>query len=140
MNCEKCTCAPDCAAAGECLIRGYGEGLPPVAGSLLEVIERPLLISGQLRQREATGNPVILIESEQPHGEKLVTLWHEVVHLLRMAGGFSQDENDVEEWAKRLAAVCPEALEWVGIHEANDKADPLHGRGKTQPEKQDAES
>lgn len=66
-----------------------------------------------------TGVPTILIDSEQPHGQKLVTLWHEVVHLMQMAGGFSQDEDDVEAAAKRLAAACPEALEWVGIHQAN---------------------
>jgi hypothetical protein len=85
----------------------------------LEVIERPLLVSGQLRQRKINRTPVILIDSEQSHGEKLVTLWHEIVHLLRMAGNFNQDETDVEEWAERLAAVCPDALKWVGIHETN---------------------
>jgi hypothetical protein len=83
-----------------------------------------LLISGQLRQRATAGNPVILLDSEQPHGEKLVTLWHEIIHLLRMAGGYSQDEEDVEAWAKRLAATCPDALAWVGIHEANARAMP----------------
>jgi hypothetical protein len=106
-ECEKC--AADCAASDS----------PSSAGSLLEVIERPLLISGQLRQRAAGGNLVIMIDSEQPHSEKLLTLWHEVVHLLRMAGGYSQDEEEVEEWAKRLSTVCPDALAWVGIHEAN---------------------
>ena len=86
--------------------------------SLLEVVERPLLTSGHLTVRR--GVPIILIDSEQPHAEKLVTLWHEVVHLLRACGGYSQDEASVEDAAKRLAAACPEALEWVGIHEAND--------------------
>jgi hypothetical protein len=103
---------------------------PPLAAvdvattcSLLEVIERPLLVSGQLRQRAETGVPVILIDSEQSHPEKLVSLWHEVVHLLRMAGGFSQDELEVEDAAKRLADACPDALAWVGIHETNAKCD-----------------
>jgi len=95
-------------------------GCAPVPCSLLEVIERPLLVSGQLRQRSYIGTPVILIDSEQPRAEKLSALWHEVVHLLRAAGGYSQDEADVEAAAQRLAIACPEALEWVGIREAND--------------------
>jgi hypothetical protein len=98
-----------------------GQGLPAVPCSLLTVIERPLLTSGQLSVRK--GVPTILIDSEQEHSEKLVSLWHEVVHLLRAVGGYSQDEAGVEAWAKRLAAACPDALAWVGIHEANDPAD-----------------
>ena len=102
-------------------------GCPPATCSLLTVIERPLLLtSGQLRQRLDTGVPVILIDSEQPHAEKLVTLWHEVVHLLRAAGNYSQDEASVEDAAHRLAAACPEALAWVGIHEANDEMTSPH--------------
>lgn len=99
------------------------------ACSLLEVVERPLLTSGQLTVRQ--GVPIILIDSEQPHAEKLVTLWHEVVHLLRACGGYSQDEASVEDAAKRLAAACPEALEWVGIHEANEKSAGTDASGKT---------
>lgn len=81
----------------------------------LEVIERPLLVAGQLRIHAASGRPFILIDAEQPHDQKLLTLWHEVVHLLRMAGNYSQDEAQVEEAAHRLAAACPDALAWVGI-------------------------
>jgi hypothetical protein len=97
--------------------REIGAGCPSVPCSLLTVVERPLLTSGQLSVRK--GVPTILIDSEQEHSEKLVSLWHEVVHLLRAVGGYSQDEADVEAWAKRLAATCPDALAWVGIHEAN---------------------
>ena len=94
------------------------EGCAPTHGSLLKVIERPLLTNGGLSSAP-NGVPVILIASDQPHQEKLVTLWHEVVHLMRMVGGFDQDEASVEDAAQRLAAACPEALAWVGIHEAN---------------------
>lgn len=87
--------------------------------SLLAVRQVPLLTSGGLSTVLATGQPVILIGVDQPHSEKLVCLWHEVVHLLRDAGGYDQDEDDVEAAAHRLAAACPEALAWVGIHEAN---------------------
>ncbi len=87
-------------------------------GSLLKVIERPLLTNGGLYS-PPNGVPVILIASDQPHKEKLVTLWHEIVHLMRMAGGYTQDEASVEDAAHRLATACPEALEWVGIHKAN---------------------
>jgi hypothetical protein len=95
-----------------------GAGCQQEPCSLLMVIERPLLTNGGLSSAP-NGVPVILIASDQAHREKLVTLWHEIVHLMRMAGGYSQDEASVEAAAQRLAAACPEALEWVGIHEAN---------------------
>ena len=102
--------------------------------SLLVVRQVPLLTSGGLSTVLATGQPVILIGVDQPHSEKLVCLWHEVVHLLREAGGYDQDEDDVEAAAQRLAAACPEALEWVGIREANDRT------LATQPAPKDSDS
>ncbi len=98
-------------------------GLVPATGSPLDVVCRPLITDGLLCTKGGN-KPVILIDSDLSREEKLLTLWHEVVHLLRFAGGHDQDEDDVEQWAKRLAEVCPEALEWVGLGKANDKAEP----------------
>ena len=87
--------------------------------TLLIVQERPLFSSGGLTRTLPThatpGVPVILVDSEQSDQEKAVTVWHEVVHLMKSAGGDSQDEGQVEQFAQRLAGAFPEVLDWVGI-------------------------
>ena len=80
---------------------------------LLEVRIRPLLVSGGLSYRVPTKCPVILIDSEQSQDEQLLALWHEIVHLIRSAGDGPQDEESVEAAAIKLAAACPEALDWI---------------------------
>lgn len=120
----------------KCLEDEKAKAMPPVAGSLLKVIERPMLTNGGLSSAP-NGIPVILIAADQPHQQKLVTLWHEVVHLMRMAGGYTQDEASVEDAAQRLATACPEALTWVGIHEANDLAHSQKGRERGPDNTQD---
>lgn len=80
----------------------------------LEIICRPLLVAGQLRFRK-TGTPVILVDDEQDDRQKAITVWHEILHLLRMAGNHSQDENEVERDAVKLAEVFPEILVWAGV-------------------------
>tara|TARA_B110001469_G_C9482088_1_gene241668 strand:+ start:224 stop:451 length:228 start_codon:yes stop_codon:yes gene_type:complete len=58
--------------------------------------------------------PVILIDSDQSKSEQNLTLWHEVVHLLRDAGGgVDQTEADVEACAVKLAQACPDATDWI---------------------------
>jgi len=63
----------------------------------------PMLVYGQLATDEH--GPVILIDSEQGEYEQVVTLWHEVLHLLGMT-----DEGAVERIAARLAHVCDTVL------------------------------
>ena len=77
----------------------------------LRVNVRPLLVSGQIGCDEK--GPVILIDSEQSRSEQNVTLWHEVVHLLRDAGCVDQSESEVEACAVKLAAACPDAIDWI---------------------------
>jgi hypothetical protein len=65
---------------------------------------RPLLVNGVLATDDH--GPLILIDSEQPELEQVITLWHETLHLLGMT-----DEVKVEQLARRLlAAACPEIL------------------------------
>ena len=79
----------------------------------LKVIERPLLVQGMLG-KDKSGNAVIIIDNKgNSDEERNITLWHEVVHLLRHVGGHSQDEESVEDAARRLAKACPEAINWV---------------------------
>jgi hypothetical protein len=63
----------------------------------------PMLVNGQLATDEH--GPVILIDSEQGEYEQVVTLWHEVLHLLGMT-----DEGAVERIAARLAHACDTVL------------------------------
>jgi hypothetical protein len=62
-----------------------------------------MLVNGQLATDEH--GPVILIDSEQEEYEQVVTLWHEVLHLLGMT-----DEGAVERIAARLAHACDTVL------------------------------
>ncbi len=79
----------------------------------LEVNIRKLLVSGMLCTTD-DGRPVILISDDQSDEEKAISIWHEVVHLLRMAGEGNQCEEEVEAAALKLAEVCPEVIKWVG--------------------------
>lgn len=84
--------------------------------SPLRVEMRPMLVAGQLSYDMEAGQAVIRVDSEiLPKSERSHTLWHETIHLLRMAGNFSQDEDDVERYAAILAAACPEIIDWVGL-------------------------
>ena len=73
-----------------------------------------MLTSGGLTT-DMDGTTCILVSNEQSTRERLITLWHEVIHLIRTAGSFSQEEEDVERYAILLADACPEALAWSGI-------------------------
>ena len=78
---------------------------------LLFVERRPLLTDAALTTR--AGRPAILISDTLPPAELAIALWHEVVHLLRSAGGYDQSEADVESAAQGLAKTCPQIVEWV---------------------------
>jgi len=67
------------------------------------VMFRPLLVNGILGVRD--GRPIILVDTDQPESEQLVTVWHEALHLLGLT-----NEAQVEALAQRLAAACPEIL------------------------------
>jgi Zn-dependent peptidase ImmA (M78 family) len=72
---------------------------------------RPLLSAGMIGCDD--DGILILIDSEQSKLQQNITLWHEVVHLLRDAGGVDQSEIEVEEYAKKLAEACPNAIDWT---------------------------
>ena len=61
------------------------------------------------------GKVAILIDSEQPAAAQTTALFHEVLHLLSVAGGGSQDETAIDAMAERLALACPEVLEFCGL-------------------------
>ncbi len=92
------------------------EMLESMPSSPLRVEARPMLVAGQLAHDQEAGQAVIRVDNHHTDGSDWpVTLWHEVIHLLRMAGDFSQDEDDVERYAKILAITCPEIVDWVGL-------------------------
>ena len=70
----------------------------------LRIEFRPLLVQGQLATDD--NGILLLIDSEQPDAEKIVTIWHETLHLLGLT-----DEEQVESMANKLAAACPEILQ-----------------------------
>jgi hypothetical protein len=75
----------------------------PEHDEAIKLTFRPLLVSGMLA--DTTDGPVILIDSEQPEAEQRVALWHELMHLVGL-----EDEDLVEDLARRLDAACPELL------------------------------
>jgi hypothetical protein len=92
-----------------------------LSGSPLEFRRRPMLISGQIRKGEDSF--LVLVNSEDSKHEQTITLWHEIVHLIKHAGGQppqSQDEDEVEAAARKLAECCPEILQWA-FYEENNK-------------------
>lgn len=97
----------------------------------MKIIFRPLLVSGmfgeqsgvhdELRQElealAARGvRPVILIDSRQSDREKLIALWHEILHMVIFARDPSapQDEEWIEATARKLAAAAPDLLDKMG--------------------------
>jgi hypothetical protein len=71
--------------------------------STVRIKLRPMLVNGMLSS-DAAG-PVVLIDSEQPEGEQVVSLWHEIMHLLGLT-----DEKEVEAIAYNLAEADPHIL------------------------------
>lgn len=72
----------------------------------VRLVVRPLLVSGQLAQgTRQMPQPVILIDSTQTEEEQVVTLWHEVLHLLGM-----KNEVEAEAIARELAKAYPTIL------------------------------
>lgn len=89
------------AVCNEALRRGEAPrgGMIPIR---LQV--RPMLVSGMLATDDK--GPIILINSEEePPHEQVITLWHEVLHLLGMT-----DEFLCDEYAMRLADAAPDIL------------------------------
>lgn len=97
----------------------------------MKIIFRPLLVSGmfgtmeqaedEIRQEieamAARGiRPVILIASNQTDREKLVCLWHEILHMILFARDpeAPQDEAWVEATAQKMADVAPDLLDKMG--------------------------
>ena len=75
---------------------------------------RPLLSSGGMGY--GPGSIFILLADDLNRDEATVTLWHEIVHILKKVGGHAEhDEDEVDALAKKLAAVCPEILELCGV-------------------------
>lgn len=82
----------------------------------LRIEVRPLLTSGGCGSGPAT--IFIYLADDQNAAEAAKTLWHEIVHVLMMAGGHTvQDEETVERTAQKLAEVCPEVLSLCGVSE-----------------------
>lgn len=81
----------------------------------LRIEVRPLLVPGMMG-----GGPrsiFIFLCKGLAREEAILTLWHEIVHVLLMAGGQPQphDEAGVERLAAKLAAACPEVLALCGV-------------------------
>ena len=73
----------------------------------VRIVIRPLLVSGMLASDglELVKRPVIIIDSELPEEERVVSLWHETLHLLGMT-----NEVEVEAIARELAKAYPTIL------------------------------
>lgn len=75
---------------------------------------RPLLVPGMIAR--GPHSIAILLADNLTRDEAAVTIWHEVVHMLKMAGGDTDhDEAKVEAAAKKLAACCPEVVTFCGL-------------------------
>ena len=96
----------------------------------LVVSRIPLLTSGGLTRESATGTIVILVDETLSRQETAVTVWHELVHLIKSAGHSSQKEEDVESIAQQLALDFPQILEWVGIEMADAMLEARKERGE----------
>lgn len=58
----------------------------------------------------------ILLDEDLSKDETAITLWHEVVHIIRaMNSNGNSDEEEVERDAKRLALAFPEIVDWAGL-------------------------
>lgn len=97
----------------------------------IPIVVRPMLVQGQLATD--AGGPLILINSEEePPHEQVVTLFHEVLHLLGMT-----DEFLCDEYAMKLADAAPDILRRLA-HNINV---PPYDRGevRTDPERPNEE-
>ncbi len=83
--------------------------------AMLYVVRRPHFCDGSVGLNTRKGIPFIVVDSDVPKSEWPVILWHEMVHLIRSAGGYDQSEDSVEAAAVKLAACCPEIVEWVNL-------------------------
>lgn len=86
-------------------------------------VRRPMRISGMLAKgtEDLEGRHIVLVNSEDTEEEQAITLWHEIVHLIQLAGGLPEelhDEKEIEAAAGKIAKVCPEILGWA-FHSQN---------------------
>lgn len=78
----------------------------------------PLLVDGMVATEKNSQRVFIMIDSEQDERNRLVTLWHETVHLLMFASGIPAVEHNeelIESIAQKLANCCPEILRVCGL-------------------------
>lgn len=88
---------------------------PPDRPYPFRVQVRPLLTNGGFGF--GPESLFILLAEGQSKTEAGITMWHEVVHMLkRLKGpGTVHDEPEVERIAQKLYAACPEILELCGL-------------------------
>lgn len=99
----------------------------------MRIIFRPLLVSGMYGEVHAVDEkhaeelrheiealaalgvrPVILIASNQPDDQKIIGLWHEILHMILVARGQPHDEDWIEATARKMAAATPDLLDKIG--------------------------
>lgn len=81
---------------------------------LIDIRVCPMLTCGGL----GTGpnGHFILLSDALNRSEAAETIWHEVIHLLKSSNPEAvHDEDAIEKAAKKLAAACPEVVEWCGL-------------------------
>ena len=96
------------ARAAKCL-RSLQKGSQQAAGArnFVQVVRRPLLVSGML-----TTDDAILIDSEQSKQQQHNALWHELVHRILIELGMDEhDEVAVEQVALLMARSFPTLAE-----------------------------
>lgn len=58
----------------------------------------------------------ILLANDLNRQEAAVTLWHEVLHMLkRTSDSGPHDESEIEKLANKLGAACPEVITLCGL-------------------------
>ena len=92
----------------------HGGVLKRMSDFPLRIEVRPLLSSGGMGY--GPSSIFILLADDLNRDEATVTLWHEIVHILKKVGGHPvHDEGEVDAIAKKLALACPEILELCGV-------------------------
>lgn len=77
---------------------------------------RPLLTSGGMGN--GPGRIFILVADDLTRAEAEITVWHEIVHVMKMAAGHvAHDEQEIDRIATKLAQVCPEVIELCGLEQ-----------------------
>jgi hypothetical protein len=80
----------------------------------LRIKVRPLLVPATMGF--GPSSIFIYVAPDATREDAAVSLWHELVHVLKFAGGHQEhDEEEVEALAQRLASACPEVLALCGI-------------------------